>query len=145
MADHYLTEYRSKRITADQAAALVKSGDYVEFGYCLSKAIAMDMALARRKDELFNINVHCSNTLSKVFLAEADPRGDHFTYSTGHCSVGERPLMGTFGFYVPSSFGQNPEWFRRAYRPVDIVMIQTRPMDKHGYFNFGPSATFLKA
>jgi len=53
--------------------------------------------------------------------------------------------MGTFGFYVPSSFGQNPEWFRRAYRPVDIVMIQTRPMDKHGYFNFGPSATFLRA
>jgi len=64
MSNPYLTEYRSKRITADQAAAFVKSGDYVEFGYCLSKAIAMDMALARRKDEFFDFNVHCSNTLS---------------------------------------------------------------------------------
>jgi butyryl-CoA:acetate CoA-transferase len=145
MAYFHLAEYRSKRISAAQAAALVKSGDYVEFGYCLSKAIAMDKALARRTHELFDVNVHCSNTLTKVYIAEADPRGEHFTYSTGHCSTGERPLMGSFGFYVPSSFGQNPEWFRRSYRPVDIVMIQTRPMDKHGYFNFGPSATFLKA
>lgn len=145
MVDTNLAEYRNKRVTADQAAALVKSGDYVEFGYCLSKAIAMDMALARRKDELFNVNVHCSNTLTKVYIAEADPQGDHFIYSTGHCSASERPLIGTFAFYVPSSFGQNPEWFRRGYRPVDIVMIQARPMDKHGYFNFGPAATFLKA
>jgi butyryl-CoA:acetate CoA-transferase len=145
MADAYRAEYRSKLVTADRAAAMVKSGDYVEFGYCLSKAVAMDMALARRKNDLFDVNVHCSNTLTKVHIAEADPQGEHFTYSTGHCSAGERPLMGTFGFYVPSSFGQNPEWFRRAYRPVDVVMIQTCPMDKHGYFNFGPSATFLKA
>ncbi len=60
MANPYLAEYQSKRISADQAAALVKSGDYVEFGYCLSKAIAMDMALARRTHELFDVNVHCS-------------------------------------------------------------------------------------
>jgi len=140
-----MSEYRQKQVTADQAAAMVKSGDYVEFGYCLSKAIALDKALARRKDELFNVNVHCSNTLTKVFIAEADPEGDHFIYSTGHCSTSERPLIGKFAFYVPSSFGQNPEWFRRGYRPVDIVMIQARPMDKHGYFNFGPAATFLKA
>ncbi|HRT71655.1 MAG TPA: acetyl-CoA hydrolase/transferase C-terminal domain-containing protein, partial [Syntrophales bacterium] len=145
MAGTNLAEYRNKLVTADRAAALVKSGDYVEFGYCLSKAIALDMALARRKDELFDVNVHCSNTLTKVHLAEADPQGEHFIYSTGHCSNSERSLMGSFGFYVPSSFGQNPEWFRRGYRPVDVVMIQARPMDKHGYFNLGPSTTFLKA
>lgn len=141
----YQEEYRAKLITADRAAGLVKSGDYVEFGYCLNKAIAMDMALARRTDELFNVNIHCSNTLTKLYLAEADPHGEHFIYSTGHCSAGERQLMGRFGFYVPSSFGQNPEWFRRGYRPVDIVMVQVCPMDKHGFFNFGPSITFIKA
>lgn len=141
----YQEEYNSKLTTADEAAKLVKSGDYIEFGYCLNKPIALDIALAKRKDELFKVNVHCSNSLTKIHIAEADPNGEHFIYSTGHCSKNERPLMGKFGFYVPSSFGQNPEWFRRGYRPVDIVMIQVCPMDKHGFFNFGPSATFLKA
>jgi len=141
----YYDEYKTKLVTADEAVKQVRSGDYIEFGYCLSKAIALDKALAKRKDSLYNVNVHCSNTLQKIHIAEADPNGEHFIYSTGHCSAKERPLMGTFGFYVPSSFGQNPEWFRKLYRPVDVVMIQACPMDKHGFFNFGPSATFLKA
>lgn len=143
--NNYYDQYKAKLVTADEAVKQVRSGDYIEFGYCLSKAIALDKALARRKDSLYNVNVHCSNTLQKIHIAESDPDGEHFIYSTGHCSAKERPLMGTFGFYVPSSFGQNPEWFRKLYRPVDVVMIQACPMDKHGYFNFGPSATFLKA
>jgi len=140
----YAEEYRSKLISADDAAKLVKNGDYVEFGYCLNKAVALDKALAKRSKELNNVNIHCSNTLTNVYVAEADPEGKHFIYSTGHCSKNERPLMGTFGFYVPSSFGQNPEWFKKGYRPVDVVMVQVAPMDKFGFLNFGPSSTFIK-
>ena len=145
MTGHYDREYQAKQISAEKAAGLVKSGDYVEYGYCLSKPVAIDMALGKRKAELSDVKVHCSNTLTKFICRRCRSRGEHFTYSSGHCSVSERPMMGTFGFYVPSSFGQNPEWFRRQYRPVDIIMIQTCPMDKHGYFNFGPTATFLAA
>ncbi|HZK18585.1 MAG TPA: acetyl-CoA hydrolase/transferase C-terminal domain-containing protein [Clostridia bacterium] len=141
----YKDEYSSKLVSADEAVKLVKSNDYIEFGYCLNKPVALDIALAKRIRGLDNINIHCSNSLTKMHVAEVDPMGEHFTYSTGHCSSGERPLMGSAGFYVPSSFGQNPEWFRRCYRPVDIVMIQVSPMDKQGFFNFGPSSTFLKA
>ncbi|MGI6453695.1 MAG: acetyl-CoA hydrolase/transferase family protein [Syntrophomonadaceae bacterium] len=140
----YLEQYKEKLISPDEAVAKIKPGDWVEFGYCLNKPIALDMALARRKDELYNVNIHCSNTLSTLYFAEADPEGEHFIYSTGHCSANERKYMGVNGSYVPSCFGQNPEWFARGYRPVTVVMIQVGPMDKHGFFNFGPSAVFLK-
>ena len=33
----------------------------------------------------------------------------------------------------------------RACCPPDVVMIQVAPMDKHGYFNFGPNASHLAA
>ena len=29
--------------------------------------------------------------------------------------------------------------------PVDVAVMQVAPMDKHGYFNFGPSASHLAA
>ena len=141
----YLEEYKSKLVTVEKAVSVIKSGDWIEFGYGLNKPIALDMGLAARKDELFDINIHCSNSLNTLYFAEADPEGEHFIYSTGHCSQNERKYMGINGTYVPSSFGQNPEWFERGYRPVTVVMIQVAPMDKHGFFNFGPSATFLKA
>ncbi|MCL6447993.1 MAG: butyryl-CoA:acetate CoA-transferase [Armatimonadetes bacterium] len=141
----YLEEYKKKLISADEAVKLVKSGDCIEFGYCLNKPIALDIALAKRKEELYDVTVHCSNSLTTLHFAEADPEGRHFIYNTGHCSRNERPYMGKNGCYVPSSFGQNPEWIRKGYRRVDVVMIQVSPMDKHGFFNFGPSATFLKA
>jgi len=141
----YYQDYKLKLISPEKAIELIKSGDWIEFGYCLSKPVALDIALAKRRDELFNVNIHCSNSLNTMYFAEADASGEHFIYSTGHCSKNERKYMGVNGSYVPSCFGQNPEWFERGYRPVTVVMIQVAPMDKHGFFNFGPSATFLKA
>lgn len=144
MKQPHFEEYRSKLRSPEKVVSMIKSGDWIEFGYGLSKPVALDIALAQRKDDLFNVNIHCSNTLTTLHFADADPKGEHFIYSTGHCSKNERKYMGVAGSYVPSSFGQNPEWVERGFRPVTMVMIQVAPMDKHGFFNFGPSATFLK-
>jgi len=144
MNQPYYEQYRAKLRSPEKVVAMINSGDWIEFGYGLSKPVALDIALAKRKEDLFDVNIHCSNTLTTMHFAEADPKGEHFIYSTGHCSKNERKFMGVSGSYVPSSFGQNPEWIERGFRPVTMVMIQVAPMDKHGFFNFGPSATFLK-
>ncbi|MGI6453299.1 MAG: acetyl-CoA hydrolase/transferase family protein [Syntrophomonadaceae bacterium] len=141
----FLSEYKNKLITADQAAALVKSGDYLEWGYGQAKPIAIDHALAKRKDELFNVHIHNSTSQSKFAVFEADQTGEHFDYYSGHLSTQERKYveMG-FATYIPSMLAQNSEWLERGWRKADITMIQVGPMDKHGYFNFGPQGTFLK-
>lgn len=38
--------YRSKLATADQAAAVVKSGDWVDYGWSAGHPVALDAALA---------------------------------------------------------------------------------------------------
>jgi butyryl-CoA:acetate CoA-transferase len=141
----YLSEYKEKLITAEQAARLVKSGDWLEFGYGQSKPVAIDEELAKRKDELFDVMVHSSTCYRPFKIFEADRSGEHFRYLSGHCSTQERKFVEEgFGTYIPSMLGQNSEWMERGYRQVDVTMLAVCPMDEHGYFNFGPVGTFLK-
>ena len=38
--------YKSKLTTAEEAAKLVKSGDWVDYGWCTNHPVALDRALA---------------------------------------------------------------------------------------------------
>ena len=38
-----------------------------------------------------------------------------------------------------------PRYYRENIQHVDVAFIQVAPMDKHGYFNFGLSASHLAA
>ena len=40
--------YAQKKMTADQAAALVKSGDWVDYGWAVNTPVAVDAAIAKR-------------------------------------------------------------------------------------------------
>lgn len=138
--------YRSKLVTAEEAVKVVKSGDWVRYGYSFTKPTALDMELAKRKDELYDVNIHCATCMRKFYTVEADPTTTHFRYNSGHMTGPERQLHDQgLCYYVPSQFGQSPDWFRMGYSKVNVAMLSVTPMDKHVYFNFGPQATFVKA
>lgn len=139
-------EYQSKRITARQAADMVRDGMSLDWGYSFSKPVAIDMELARRAGELKDVSVKSTTCPSHFHIFDADQTGASFTYVSGHCTAPERKYVQQgFGTYCPSSLGQNGDWLYQRYRTVDIAMLQVAPMDRNGYFNFGPQATFLKA
>ena len=141
----FTSEYQSKCVSAQQAVQVVKSGDWVRYGYASSKPTALDIELAKRKDELFDVNVQCATCLRKLHVVEVDPSMEHFRYNTGHMSAGERRLHDdSLCYYIPSHFGQNNSWFERGYNQADVVMISVCPIDNFGYFNFGPSNTYLR-
>jgi len=52
---NYEAEYKEKLITADEAAKLVKSGDWVQYGEFVMQPKDCDAALAKRKDELTDV------------------------------------------------------------------------------------------
>ena len=53
----YMSEYKSKLGTPEQAAALVKSGDWVEYGTGVAFPKLCDEALAARRDELTDVKI----------------------------------------------------------------------------------------
>ena len=53
----YQALYQQKLTTADQAVKVIKSGDWVDYGWCTNHPVALDKALAARKDELHDVKV----------------------------------------------------------------------------------------
>ena len=53
----YQALYQQKLTTADEAVKVVKSGDWVDYGWCTNTVDALDKALAKRTDELKDINI----------------------------------------------------------------------------------------
>ena len=52
----FLEEYKQKLVSADEAVKIVKSGDWVDYGWCTGTTVAFDAALAKRMPELYDVN-----------------------------------------------------------------------------------------
>ena len=79
-------EFQDKTLTAQQAAALVRSGQKVYIGCCTSYARAIADALAARSEELEGVTIGCSNIIPPMsFLDCARPEAFHIsTYFMGY-------------------------------------------------------------
>jgi acyl-CoA hydrolase len=137
---------RAKLISADDAASLVESGDWVEYGTGLGQPDLFDRALARQKDRLRGVRIRACLTLAPRAVLEADPTGDHFLWFNWHYTAYERGSAGDGRCtYIPMNFGEAPDYYRRFLEPLDVMCIKTCPMDAHGYFNFGGGVSYTKA
>jgi acyl-CoA hydrolase len=135
-----------KTITAEAAATLVKSGDWVDYGACLGQPDLFDRALGARAPELEGVKIRTCLTTRPRAVLEADPEGRHFLFFNWHFSGYDRAQHDAGRcHYIPMNFGEAPGYYRRFIDPIDVVCIKTCPMDAHGYFNFGGAVTYHKA
>lgn len=137
---NWAEQYKQKLVTADEAAKLVRSGDWVEYGFGINCAREFDEALAKRKDELWDVNIRCDIGSYQHFTAEADPSGEHFTWNSWHVAAHDKKFIGHNLYYIPMKFHENPMMTRKDCTPTNVAVIQCTPMDQHGYFNFGGSS-----
>jgi acyl-CoA hydrolase len=136
----------AKPITAEAAAALVRSGDWVDYGTNVGQPDLFDRALAARAPELRGVRIRSCLSLTPRAVVEADPGGEHFQWLSWHFSGYDRRHHDAGrSNYIPMNFGEAPDYYRRFVDPIDVVCIKTTPMDEHGYFNFGGAVTYHKA
>ena len=140
---NYREEYASKLTTAAQAVSVVKDGDWIDYGWCTGHPVALDQALAERMPQLTDIKVRGGVALWAPAIFKIDNPQDHFCWNSWHMSGIERKAVDQgFAYYGPMRYSELPRFYRENVE-VDVVMIQVTPMDEHGYFNFGPSASHL--
>ncbi|MEQ8236019.1 MAG: acetyl-CoA hydrolase/transferase C-terminal domain-containing protein [Syntrophomonadaceae bacterium] len=137
----YAEQYKSKLVTAEEAAKVVKSGDFIEYGFGVNSSFDFDQALAKRIDELWDVNLKCDIGAYQHFTAEADPSGEHFTWNSWHVAAHDKKFIMKNLFYLPMKFHELPPMTKFDCTPDDIAVVMCTPMDKHGYFNFGASST----
>ena len=127
----------ARRISATEAAALVRSNTWIDYSAVLAQPDTFDAALALRRDALTGVKIrNCLSTRSRAVL-ECDPEGAHFHLVSLHFSGYDRRKSDAgIVNYLPVNLGEIPDYYRRFIDPVDIVVIKTGPMDADGWFNF---------
>ena len=136
----------ARQISPDEAAALVKSGMWLDYGTGLCQPDVFDRALAARITELTNVKIrHCLSMRSRA-VHEADPLSRHVhSFSLHFASYDRRQHDAGRCSYVPVNLGEIPDYYRRFMDPVDVVVFKTCPMDENGYFNLSAANLWHRA
>lgn len=142
----FSAEYKQKLVSADTAVKVIKSGDWVDYGWCVTTIHALDKALAKRTDELKDVKLRGGVLLKPLAVFEREDAGEHFTWNSWHMGGIERKYASRgFAYYAPIRYSELPRYYYDSQCPDDVAMFQVAPMDKHGFFNFGPSASHAMA
>lgn len=138
MAKSLVQDYEAKRISAEQAAGMVKSGQTIHLGGSANVAAIIDKYLARRAGELNDVTVKTYLDTINYAICQADPEGNAFNWCSGFLLGHVRPLSKQrgVGIYIPESWHFAPMVYRQTLH-FDYFFIVTAPMDNRGYFNFG--------
>ena len=143
---NYAEEYRQKLVTADEAVREIRSGDFIDYGWTTGTVDALDKALAKRTDELTDVNVRGGIVMKPLAIFEREDAPSHFTWNSWHMGGYERKLMARgCSFYAPIRYSELPRYYRDSIIPSRVAMFQVAPMDPHGFFNFGPNASHMGA
>jgi butyryl-CoA:acetate CoA-transferase len=134
-------QYQQKCRSAEQAAALIKSGDTIFMGEFAQNVEAVDAALALRKNELRDVILVTTTRAKPLKCVEADPRRESFIWDDWHFS-GLARKNGELGLasYIPLCYHQGPQNVM-LYEEPDVAIVQVTPMDANGFFNFSTSCS----
>src|ERR1700685_570000 len=145
MASSFEFELKRKTVAAEEAAALVKSGNWIDYGFGIGQPDVFDQALAARIPQLTGVKIRGTLALKPRAVIEGDPAGRHAASFSWYFSALERKMHDReLCSHIPMNFGEAPDYYRR-FVDVDIAILKTAPMDEHGFFNFGGSVSYLKA
>ena len=140
------SEYQKKLTSAEEAVKAVKSGDWIDYGWCCGHPVALDKALAKRAKDLEDLKFRGGICLWRPAVFDIENAAEHITWNSWHMSGIERKAIAEgIAYYAPIRYSELPRYYREHIKPNDVAMFQVGPMDEHGYFNFGPNASHLAA
>lgn len=134
---------QAARISAEDAAALVRPGDWVDYGFGMGQPDVFDRALAARRDNLTGVHIRAALSMRPRAVVEADREGRHFRWLNWHFSGYDRRQHDAgLAHYIPMNFGEAPDHYRRFIDPVDVAVVKCCPRDARGFYNFSGACTY---
>ncbi len=140
----FQAQLKEKTCSAEQVAVTVNSGDILDYGMSINQPDLFDRALADRAAQLKDVYIRGILTVSPRQVVLADPDQKHFSYDNWHFGTWDRRQFDEgLVSYIPFNFGESPQIYR-DYLQIDLLVIKTTPMDRHGFFNFGASNAMVR-
>jgi acyl-CoA hydrolase len=130
-------EYRSRLRTADEALAVVKSGDRVYIHQGCGEPEDLVQAMVRRGRELLDVEVVHLGTMGSADYANPEFEG-HFRVNAFFVGANVRTaVQAGRGDYIPIFLSEVEELLRSGAMPIDVALIQCCPPDHYGYMSLG--------
>jgi 4-hydroxybutyrate CoA-transferase len=129
--------FDEKRLTADHAAALVRSGMRVYLGGGAGVPQVLEAALAARARAVNDVEiVHVLTFAGGAYLQPGMERA--FRHRALFAGANAREAINSGrADYVPVFLSETPRLFRDGTLPLDIALIQVSPPDQHGFCSYG--------
>lgn len=141
----WVDDYRKKLVTAEEAAAEIKSHDRVYISGNAATPYVLMRALASRKDELENVELVHVLLLGEDPLSKPEMEG-HFRHNSLFVGPADRKTINEGrADYVPIFLHQIPDLFYSDQMPIDMAMLHLSSPDEHGFMSFGVEVLASKA
>lgn len=126
-------------VTADQALAVLRSGQRVYIHNGCSEPVDLVHALTRRGRELRGVEVLHMATMGVAPYAAPEFDG-HFRHNGLFLAANVRQAVQEGrADYTPIFLSEIEGLFTSGAVPIDVCLLQCTPPDRHGYMSLGPS------
>lgn len=140
----WMEDYKSKLVTAENAVALIKSGDKIYTSGNAAAPYVLVNALAQRKSELKDVSVFTLLIMGDDPLSKPEMRG-HFRLKSLFVGPADREAVNEGrADYYPIYLYEIPGLFRTQV-PLDVAVIHTSLPDEHGFVSLGVETIATKA
>ncbi len=128
-----------KYISGEEAVQAIKPGHRVFIHGGAATPHYLLRKLAERAPELWNVEIVSISLQGDAVLADKKFRNS-FRMNSLFVSQNIRAAVNEGrGDYVPIFLSEIPNLFKRNILPLDVVIVQVSPPDKHGYCSLGTS------
>lgn len=129
----------TKKLTPEQAVAGIRSGDRVYIHSAAATPQSLVKAMVSRADELRGVEIFHLHTEGDASYTNPEfSESFHLNAMFLGPNVRKAVDEGRADF-IPCFLSEVPIMFRRGRIPLDVVLIQVSPPDKHGYCSLGIS------
>ncbi len=140
----WLEDYKRKRVLPGEAVSMIESGNFIFTSGNAATPYILLNALAKRKDELQNVNVFHLLLMGDDPLSLPEMEG-HFRHKSLFVGPADRTAINEGrADYIPVFLYEIPQLFRQQIQ-LDVAIIQTSPPDDHGFLSLGVETGATKA
>lgn len=142
----WMSEYKRKLISADDAAGLVKNGQTIDYYAFNASSRYMDAALAKRANDLEDVTIRSHLRLAPPMQAfMADTGGKAFRLESLFRGPCENFVPPDRCSSIPARLGSYEKLFRLGDIKTQVASFMVSPPDNEGYIHFCPSPALAKA
>ena len=137
--------YKKKLVTAEEAVSVIKSHQRVYISGNAATPYTLLNALAKRKNELEDVELVHVLLLGEDPLSKPEMEG-HFRHNSLFVGPADRKAINEGrADYVPIFLHQIPNLFYSRQMPLEVALLHLSPPDEHGFLSFGVEVLASKA